>query len=161
MLGGVPQGSLLGVFLFNLAIDCFELGSPDVEHYSPPVLDPIIAPDGPLDQPVPPEPSTRDSRHTTPFRRVPIGVSKYVDDIIQNEKLNFDTVTIDGAAVKDKLAIRSGNLFNRISYQATAIGMLVHTGKTQYCIVLSKPKTTSREHISSIYKVIRSRRKAT
>ena len=146
VLGGVPQGSLLGVFLFNLAIDCFEVGSPDVEHYGPPILDPIIAPDGPPDQPVPPEPTSRDSRHTIPFQRVPMGVSKYVDDIIQNEKLNFDTVTVDGAAVKDKLAVRSGNLFNRISYQATAIGMLVHTGKTQLLCIAETKNYVPRAH---------------
>ena len=33
VLGGVSQGSILGVFLFNVRIDCFEAGSNDVRHY--------------------------------------------------------------------------------------------------------------------------------
>ena len=142
VLGGVPQGSLLGVFLFNLSIDDFEAYSPDVEQYNPSEDFTLTtpAPDGPLDDPVPPEPAGRDARHTTPFRSKPIGVSKYVDDIIQNEKLNFDTVQVDGAAVKDKFTVRSGNLFRRIAFQAGNIGMLVHNGKTQLiCIAETKP----------------------
>lgn len=33
VLGGVPQGSILGVFLFNATIDCFEATSDDVVDY--------------------------------------------------------------------------------------------------------------------------------
>lgn len=33
LLGGVPHGSILGVYLFNATIDAFEAASRDVEHY--------------------------------------------------------------------------------------------------------------------------------
>ena len=33
VLGGVPQGSILGVFLFNVTSDCFEAASDDVVDY--------------------------------------------------------------------------------------------------------------------------------
>ena len=141
VLGGVPQGSLLGVFLFNLAIDHFETCSDDVEQYDPTDNFRNMTPTagGPQSNPVPAEPTERDARHTTPFRTEPLGVSKYVDDIIQSEKLNFDTVQVDGAAVKDKYAVRSGNLFHKIAHQAGSIGMVVHNGKTQLlCIAETK-----------------------
>lgn len=95
----------------------------------------IPAQGGPVDELVPPEPTGRDSRHTVPFKSEPILVQKYVDDNILIEKLNFDTVTVDGAAVKDKHAVRSQNAFRRIVFQAEATGMKVHAGKTQIMCV--------------------------
>ena len=131
VLGEVPQGSLLGVFLFNLSIDDFEAYSPDVESYSG--LDQAItdpAPGQPIDAYVPPEPSERDHRHTTPFVRKLLQVLKYVDDNILIEKLNFDTVATDGHFFRSKLAVRTQNLFRRIVHQARAVGMKIHPGKT-------------------------------
>ena len=131
VLGGVPQGSLLRVFLFNLSIDDFEAFSPDVPDYSTrnqTLTEPT--PGGPPDLPVPPEPQGRDQRHVPPFLPEPLHVLKYVDDNVIIEKLNFDTVPNDGFFFRLKHAIRTQNIFRRIAHQAEAAGMKVHPGKT-------------------------------
>ena len=60
---------------------------------------------------------------------------QYVDDNIINEKINFDTVTPDGAGFKTKHAVCTQNLFHGIVREAESQGMKVNGGKTQLMVV--------------------------
>ena len=140
VLGGVPEGSILGVFLFNCAIDSFEAYSDDVEAYGP-VLPPPVNPPPPINTlPVPAEPTLRDYRHLPEWQSVLMQVLKYVDDNILHEKLNFDTVPTDGHGFRLKLAIRTQNLFREIVRWAVYCGMKVNTSKT-FCLLISEIKS--------------------
>ena len=86
VFGGVPQGSILGFFLFNCSIDSFET---DVRRYYGGSGTNTTAPGGPSPLSVPDEPTAPDYRHLTPFLRIPIEIYKYVDDNVILEKLNF------------------------------------------------------------------------
>ena len=136
--GGVPQGSLLGVLLFNMTIDSFEAFSDDVESYGTRPVDVL----GPVDQaayppkaPVMPPVLERDYKHKPIFREVPLQVLKYVDDNIINELLNFDKLQTDGHWNREYHATRTQNLFQEIVVRAEFCGMKVNAAKTHALLV--------------------------
>ena len=130
--GGVPQGSLLGVFLFNCAIDNFEAFSNDVTPYNPDDQFDLHLPpiNPPAPEPVPNESNSRDYRHLAPWMHELLQVLKYVDDVI-NEKLNFHNVPTDPYSFRTKRAIRTQNLFQMIVHFAESQGMKVNAAKTK------------------------------
>ena len=141
--GGVPQGSLLGVFLFNITIDNFEAFSTDVETYGPQpvdILSPIEQAACPPDAPVIALITTRDYKHLPIFREAPLLVQKYVDDNIIVERLNYDKISTDGRFVRLYHATRSQNIFNRIVTRAICCGMKVNASKTN-CLLVSELKS--------------------
>ena len=136
--GGVPQGSLLGVFLFNVTIDCFEAFSRDIEPYGPRPVDIL----GPIDEAAyPPEAEVlqpilaRDYLHLAPFRETLLQVQKYVDDNIIHERMNFDKIATDGYGVRSFLAARTQNAFNHIGVRAEHCKMKVNSAKTNALLI--------------------------
>ena len=133
ILGGVPQGSRLGVLLFNILIDSFEAHSNDVIDYNPPGhVPPNIqpAPNPPPLAVVHPEPQGRDYRHLPPWKVELLQVLKYVDDNMVQEKINFDTVPTDGHSFRIKHAVRTQNLTHGIVHEALDRGLRVNNAKT-------------------------------
>ena len=132
VLGGVPQGSILGVFLFNATIDSFESSSRDVLPYD------VIGGNG-LPQANPPQhDQSLNMPAEQPYDRPGfkawedwlLRVLKYVDDNLIHEKICLDGLVIDENGMKVARAIRTQNLFRQISRVARNMGMKVNSAKT-------------------------------
>ena len=136
--GGVPQGSLLGVLLFNTTIDSFEAFLPGVEKYGPQPADVLGPPDlasfPPIAPDLPPI-TTRDHKHLPQFMETLLQILKYVDDNVVHEKINFDKITTDGHSVRDYFAARTHNAFGHILTRAEFCGMKVNSSKTLSLLV--------------------------
>ena len=63
VFGGVPQGSILGIFLFNCGIDSFKATFNDMRHYTGGTGEETTVEGGPDDLPVLDEPVDPDYRH--------------------------------------------------------------------------------------------------
>ena len=130
VLGGVPQGSILGVFLFNATIDSFEAASTDVVPYG------SVSGSEPTN--FPPHDPALDHPIVKPYNRPGfkawvdslLEVLKYVDDNIIQEKICLDGLVIDEDGKKVGHAVRSQNLFQQIVRIAEQMGMKVNSLKT-------------------------------
>ena len=131
VLGGVPQGSILGVFLFNATIDSFESASRDVAEYETiggsANMNDMPAHDALLNVPVE---KPYDRPGFKAWLDLPLEVFKYVDDNLILEKLCLDGLVIDENGCKVGHAARTQNLFRQICRVAVLKGMKVNSLKT-------------------------------
>ena len=129
----MPQGSVLGVFLFNAIIDNFETASNNLVPY------PVVG-GGPAVQAPPPRHERDLDKRPKPeygqpglktWKSLFLSVLKYVDDNILHEKLFMDGAVTDEDGKKKVRAVRSQNLFRRIMRIAELMGMKGNTEKTK------------------------------
>ena len=138
VLGGDPQGSILGGFLFNATISSFEAGSDDVIEHG------LVGGErGAALARVQPHDKSRNIRVPPEYYRpgfrawevLKLHVLKYIDDNILFEKLWMDGLLIDLEGKKRARATRTQNLFWQIALLAESMGMKVIFSKNMLLCV--------------------------
>ena len=130
VLGGAPQGSILGVFLFNVTIDNFESDSADVAEYR--------SVGGTKNTTFPQHDPSLNVPVEVPYNRpgfrawldLPLEVLKYVDNNLIIEKICLHGMIIDKNGIKLAHTVRTQNLFWQIIRIARLKGMKVNSLKT-------------------------------
>ena len=136
VFGGCPQGSILGVYLFNVTTDDleddfvkFDSENISLANQNPVEILPNVrnVPDylqvPPVDQPV----------GTQSLKFTPTVIYKYVDDNIICECLNLgqiDITTLNDLFIKRRRALSSQNAFRSMVRNAVKKGMKVNASKT-------------------------------
>lgn len=150
LFGGAPQGSILGVFLFNCTIDDFEAPSTDVEPYlinggthhgQVRPYDPLPEVEGLVEVPLEDQ---NEAAHLIRWIVEKLQVVKYFGDNSVHEKINMENAEpIPGTNIKKKHSPRTQNLVRTVVHVAEDSSMQINAKKTKMLCISDAASCTA------------------